>query len=198
MPNDCRPAASCRARLPLVLVILGFAGPASAVDSQVVAPPPIFETEVALVAAPVFVTDRSGRAVPGLAAHDFEVYDGGTRVPIVAFQAVDVDAPAAAAGLAAHGVPAAVQAAAARQFVLLFDLQFSPPAGVSRARTAAARFVRESLAPGDLVAVAAFRPTGLRLAGPPPAKRRSPSPVGSPDPPPSRRRIHGSASNKME
>jgi VWFA-related protein len=125
--------------------------------------PPVFETEVALVAVPVFVTDGSGKAVAGLTAADFEIQDGGKRVPIVAFQAIDVDAPAASAIVSMPGFPVAIQAAAARQFLLLFDLQFSPPAGLLRARMAAMRFVRESLAANDLVAVATFGRTGLKM-----------------------------------
>lgn len=121
--------------------------------------PPVFGTDVTLVAVPVFVTDKSGKAVPGLSAEDFEVYDGGRRVPIAAFQAVDVDAPVAAL----PALPIAVQAAAARQFLMLFDLQFSPPGGIVRARTAAVKFVRESLAASDLVAVATFGRNGLKM-----------------------------------
>ena len=40
-----------------------------------------------------------------------------------------------------------VQAAARRQFLLLFDLMFSTPTGLMRAREAAIRFVSESFAP---------------------------------------------------
>jgi hypothetical protein len=60
--------------------------------------PPVFSSEIALVAVPVFVTDKSGQAVAGLTAADFEVEDGGRRVPLAAFHAVDVHAEAAVAG----------------------------------------------------------------------------------------------------
>jgi len=131
--------------------------------------PPVFGTDVTVVAVPVFVTDKSGRAVPGLTAQDFELYDRGQRVPIVAFHAVDVDAvaeppSALGAGIAAPGaMPVAIQAAAARQFLLLFDLQFSPPGGILRVRKAAMRFLEESLSPGDLVAVATYGRKGLKM-----------------------------------
>lgn len=125
---------------------------------------PVFESSVALVAVPVFVTDKSGRAVSGLTAADFEVEDAGKRVPIVAFQALDVDAPATAASLAElAAMPVAVQAAAPRQFLLLLDSRFSPRAGLFFGRKAAAAYVRDSLAPGDLVAVATTGPAGLRV-----------------------------------
>jgi VWFA-related protein len=150
-------------RVGLILLGLG----ASSVGASALQPsgPPVFQADVALVTAPVFVTDGSGRAVAGLAAEDFEVFDGGTRVPIVAFQAIDVDAlaTAPAGDSAAPALPVAVQAAAARQFLLLFDLAFSPPSGLLRAREAASQFVQESLAPGDLVAVGTFGSNGVRM-----------------------------------
>jgi VWFA-related protein len=151
--------------LPLLLVTQAPAPPQASTPHE----PPVFGTGVSLVAVPVFVTDKAGKAVAGLTAQDFEIADGGQSVPVVAFQAVDVDVPAPPAepGLeqapATNEVPVAVQAAAARQFVLLFDLLFSSPHGILKAREAAARFVAESLSPTDLVAVATYRSTGLKL-----------------------------------
>jgi len=123
--------------------------------------PPVFGANIALVAVPVFVTDKSGKAVRGLTAEDFEIEDGGKRVPIVAFQAVDVDAPATADSQAE--LPVAMQAAAPRQFLLLIDLHFSPAAGLYFGRKAAMAFVRDALAPGDLVAVATSSRSGLQM-----------------------------------
>ncbi len=127
------------------------------------APPevPVFGTGVQVVAVPVFVTDKDGRAVPGLTRDDFELLDQGRKVPIVAFEAVDsgslaVPEPGAAAATV-------VQAAAQRQFLLLFDLMFSSPTGIMRARDAALGFVREAVAPSDLVAAATFGQSGLRI-----------------------------------
>jgi VWFA-related protein len=145
-----------RALLGAALVCLA-AGTATA---QRPPEPAIFGADVTLIAVPVFVTDRSGRSVPGLTAEEFDIEENGRRVAITAFHAVDVDAPAAPTDAE---LPVAVQAAASRQFLLLFDLQFSSPAGVSRARAAATRFVRESLGPRDLVAVATFGRAGLRM-----------------------------------
>ena len=123
--------------------------------------PPVFGANIALVAVPVFVTDKSGKAVRGLTAEDFEIEDGGKRVPIVAFQAVDADAPATAESQAE--LPVAMQAAAPRQFLLLIDLHFSPAAGLYFGRKAAIAFVRDALAPGDLVAVATSSRSGLQM-----------------------------------
>jgi VWFA-related protein len=147
----------------LSLLLLGAGSAAPRATSGQAPATPVFEAQVALVAAPVFVTDKNGKAYRGLAAEDFEVYDGGQLVPVVAFQAVDVDEEAAPATPGPSALPVAVQAAAARQFVLVFDLQFSSPAGINRARTAGKRFVRESLAADDLVAVATFGREGLKL-----------------------------------
>jgi VWFA-related protein len=127
--------------------------------------PPVFGVGVTLVAVPVFVTDKSGKGVGGLTVEDFEVEDGGKRVPVVAFQAIDVDAPvnAEAERAAAAELPLAVQAAAARQFMLLIDSRFSPTKGLYFGKEAAASYVRESLAPEDLVAVATTGAAGLRV-----------------------------------
>lgn len=147
---------------PLLLVALGVA---SAAAPQ---PPrremPVFGSSVTLVAVPVFVTDKSGKSVSGLTAADFEVEDAGKRTPIVAFQEIDVDAPATEGSQAEMAaLPVAVQAAAPRQFLLLLDSRFSPRAGLFFARKAATDYVRDSLASGDLVAVATTGPAGLRV-----------------------------------
>ena len=89
---------------------------------------PVYGVGVGVVAVPVFVTDKNGKAVPGLTAADFEIEDQGRKTEVVAFQAVDVTnaMPAAEAGRI-------VQAAARRQFLLLFDLMFRRlPAGCGR------------------------------------------------------------------
>ncbi len=122
---------------------------------------PVFGTGVQVVAVPVFVTDKDGRAVPGLTQDDFELLDQGRRVPVVAFEAVDAGSPALAETGAGAGP--LVQAAARRQFLLLFDLMFSSPTGIIRARDAALDFVREAVAPSDLVAAATFGHADLRV-----------------------------------
>src|SRR5687768_16177301 len=113
------------------------------------APPPRFEAGVTLVTLSAFVTDREGKAIPGLTAADFEVFDDGKPVTIVQFQEVDALArvPAAAGG------SWAIQAASRRQFLFLFDLSFSSPAGIVRARKAALRVADNGLVPSDLAGV---------------------------------------------
>jgi|CXWL01.1.fsa_nt_gi VWFA-related protein len=147
------------------LVLAVFSGGADAASQSAPKPQtPVFGADVALVAVPVFVVDKNGKSVPGLTIDDFEIEDGGKKVPIVAFQAIDVDAPMTAVTQAqVSQLPVAVQAVARRQFLLLIDLQFSPRSGVYFGRKAAMAFVREALAPGDLVAVATTGPSGLRV-----------------------------------
>jgi VWFA-related protein len=121
--------------------------------------PLTFGAEVTLVTVPVFVTDKSGKAVPGLTVADFEVEEQGRKAPVVAFLPVD----AMQAAVVPDEVNGRLQAAARRQFLLLFDLTFSTPTGILRARKAASDFVRESLAPTDLAAVATFGQSGVKV-----------------------------------
>src|SRR4051812_16390132 len=116
---------------------------------------PEFPTAITVVSLPVFVTDRDGRAVTGLATEDFEVTDDGRPVKIVGLREVD----------AAELPPEQTRhsPAARRQFLLLFDLSFSSINGLVRSRRAAIEFVAR-LAPSDLAGVATFSANhGVRL-----------------------------------
>src|ERR1700688_225164 len=157
-----QPAGRRRALLVSVLALplLAAASPG--------APPPRFEetTQVVAVEVPVNVFDREGHPVRGLTAADFEVFDEGARQPISNFDVVDLDslrpdqAPADAVERpGAVGTVAdvdAVSSAVRRHFLLLFDVSFSNPTAVLRARLAARDFVLHSLRPTDLVAVATY------------------------------------------
>ena len=145
------------ASLPLAALVLAAAAPLGSQPAPA-QQLPVFGTGVTLVAIPVFVTDKNGKAVPGLTAADFEIEDQGRKVPIVSFEAVDARSAAPASDAAGL-----VQAAARRQFLLLFDLAFSAPTGIMKAREAAIKFVRGSLAPTDLVAVATYGQAGIRI-----------------------------------
>jgi len=110
-------------------------------------PAPVFSSEVSLVQLPIYVVDRQGRAVRGLAAEDFKVEEDGRKVDVVSFRYVDTTS--------AEDQDAIRQASAARRrFLLLFDKSFTVPAGLDRARRGALDFVRTRLAPSDLAAVA--------------------------------------------
>jgi VWFA-related protein len=152
---------TARRGLRIFLAALWVASPLAAQQPPPrTATPPRFEGAVALVTLPVFVTDKEGKPVAGLTAADFEVTDDGKAATIAGLQEVDVTEALPAASAASPSV----QAAARRQFLFLFDLSFSNPAGIVRAREAALEFAREGLAPSDLAGVATFSVhTGVRL-----------------------------------
>lgn len=137
----------------IVTLACAAAGAAAPTKSPVPASPPPFEetTQVVSVEVPVNVVGRDGQAVRGLQASDFEVFDEGTSQPITSFEVLDlaVSAPAPTATPADEYL----QATARRRFLLLFDLSFSTPTSVLKARLAARDFVLHALHPGDLAAV---------------------------------------------
>lgn len=144
----------------LCAVLFGVAGgarPAFAGDSRAAKEPPSFSSETSIVAVPVFVTDKAGKALPALSPEDFEVLQDGKKARIVSFQYIDTTSEEAQEEIRAAP-------AARRHFMLLFDLSFTNPAGIHRAQQSATAFVRRRIAASDLVAVAAFDVTrGMRL-----------------------------------
>lgn len=160
-----KPHLPARRRVALLVGVLALPLLAAASPGS----PPRFEetTQVVAVEVPVNVVDRQGHSVRGLTAADFEVFDEGTRQAITNFEVVDLDAlrpdqaPADVAaegsgGIATIGDVDAVSSAVRRHFLLLFDVSFSNPTAVLRARLAARDFVLRSLRPTDLVAVATY------------------------------------------
>ncbi len=124
---------------------------ATAAWAEAAAPPaqPSFAatTQVLSIEVPVQVV-RDGEPVRGLQAGDFQIWEGRRRLPVTGFEVLDL---AAAAGGKARQVPAAAR----RHFLLLFDLAFSEPKSVVRARQAAAGLL-DQLKGTDLVAVATY------------------------------------------
>ena len=112
-------------------------------------------TTVLAVEIPVNVVGKDGKAVRGLTQENFEVFEGRQKHQIVDFEVVD---------LASFGTDPGgeivetlqIHPQARRRFLLLFDLSFSNPAGVLRAREAARDLVVSSLHPSDLAAVATY------------------------------------------
>ena len=108
-------------------------------------------TSVVAIEVPVQVVNN-GEPVRGLTAKDFEVYDGRKKMTLTGFEMLDLAAPAGAPA----GQPAApVPVSARRHFLMLFDLSFSEPKSIVKARQAAQTVV-DSLHPTDLVAVATY------------------------------------------
>jgi VWFA-related protein len=95
---------------------------------------------------------RDGQPVRGLTREDFEVYDGRAKQTLTGFHVVDLAAPGAQRA-------SAIPLAGRRQFLLLFDLAFSDPKSVVKARDAARDLVIKGLRPGDLVGVATYGAT---------------------------------------
>lgn len=113
-----------------------------------------------VIEVPVEVT-VDGEPLRGLTASDFEVLDGGKRQEVTGFEVIDLKTVETGPGR-----PAAFQLpiVARRHFLLLFDLSFSTPVGIERARQAALELVREELHPADLVAVGRYaRARGAEL-----------------------------------
>src|ERR1700674_40801 len=104
-------------------------------------------TEVVAVEVPVQVV-RDGQPVRGLTAADFEVYDGKKRQQLTGFEVLDLQARQGAS-------VASISPALRRHFLFLFDLSFSEPKSVIRARQMV-RGMLPSLHPSDLVAVATY------------------------------------------
>jgi VWFA-related protein len=123
---------------------------------------PVFPAGTELVTVDAVVVDREGAPVTGLRESDFSLLEDGIRQAIVAFEAVDRPAPAAAP------VPASAEAKApprvssnrgastraARSFVVVFDDLHLGMAEAVRARDAVAVFLR-STADGDRVTLVA-------------------------------------------
>jgi VWFA-related protein len=106
--------------------------------------------EVVLVEVPVQVLE-DGEPVRGLTSADFEIVLGRKKQKIVGFDVVDLTLTEGAASSSS-----AMNAAARRHFLLLFDLSFSDPSAIVRAREAAIELVETGLHPTDLVGVATY------------------------------------------
>ncbi|MCM2269698.1 MAG: VWA domain-containing protein, partial [Thermoanaerobaculia bacterium] len=91
----------------------------------------------------------------GLVAADFEIYDEGARREVTRFDVIDLAPSSPEAAGDAPAAPAATPIRP-RYLLVLFDLTFSNPIAIGRARTAAKEVVLASLHPSDLVAVATY------------------------------------------
>ncbi len=109
-------------------------------------------TDVVVVEVPVQVL-RDGKPVRGLTKDDFEVLDGRKEVDIIAFDVIDLTISEPGSD---DWEPQTVPAAGRRHFLLFFDLSFSNPASIVKAREAAKSLVRTSMHPSDLIGVATY------------------------------------------
>lgn len=102
---------------------------------------------VSVVEVPVTVVDRSGNPVRGLKASNFEIYDGGQKRAVTAFDSIDF------ASTESVRTVSPMNPAARRTFMLLFDMTFSRPGSITRAQEAARNFLAHGLQRRDLVSV---------------------------------------------
>ncbi len=128
-----------------------FAAPAQAQDPDDVRQ---FEdrTSVFEVQVPVNVVARNGEAIRGLNPEDFQILDEGQVQEITGFRIVDLDqlVPDDRRVIETdYGIPPAAR----RHFLFLFDLSYSAPTSITRARAAAQEFVLHEMHPTDLAAV---------------------------------------------
>lgn len=115
-------------------------------------------TDVVLVQIPVHVSHK-GAPIRGLKADNFEVLEGRKKQKIVGLDVVDLSLLDPT-----DLTQAIVPAASRRNFLFLFDLSNSLPAGVLRAQEAAIEMVRTSLHPADVAGVATYsKDQGLEL-----------------------------------
>jgi VWFA-related protein len=133
------PVRRFRQSLLASFLVLVVAVPADAADRAV-----SDVADVVAVEVPVEVT-LDGKPVTGLQASDFEIFDGRKRQEITGFDVIDLAAPTARP-----------LGAGQRRFLLLFDLSFSEPAALVRARSAARDMVDRELHPSDLIGVATY------------------------------------------
>lgn len=105
-----------------------------------------------VVEVPVQVLAADGKPVRGLEAEDFELREGRRVQEITGFEVIDLVGDEPGDGTKAMPVPLPAR----RHFLLLFDLGFSEPGKIARARQAAREVVAHRLHPTDLVAVATY------------------------------------------
>src|SRR5438309_6758294 len=120
-------------------ILLLTAGPALAQVSETV--------NVHLVEVPVTVVDRDGNPVRGLTAANFELFDQGHKRQITTFDRIDFASPESMKSTSP------LNPAARRSFLLLFDLSFASPNGMTKAQEAARNFIVRGLQRRDLAAV---------------------------------------------
>lgn len=136
----------------LVLAAAVSSGPARA---QTVGEVFTGEAQVLEVEVPVNVVGKDGMPIRGLRAEDFHVIDRKVEQEIIDFKTVDLKSlDTQKSGVSQTEIEASIPGAARRHFLFLFDLSFSKPPAILKAREAARQFVSENLHPTDLAAVA--------------------------------------------
>jgi VWFA-related protein len=103
---------------------------------------------VSVVEVPVTVVDRAGNPIKGLTRENFEVIDEGKKREISSLDSIDFSS------IESVSLTSPLNPAARRNFLLVFDLTFSSPNSISRARQGARDFVTKMVEKRDRVGVA--------------------------------------------
>jgi len=145
----------CRRFTPIAmlgLLLLAFSGALAQAPGGGAPPDRSFAGEITttLVEVPVrvLVDDEPAR---GLSAEDFELYEDGERREIRFFDAIDLGEESTGRDPGAR-----VPDAGRRNFLLFFDLEFTPTQFLAKAQQAALHLVRDQLDPADRVGVAFY------------------------------------------
>lgn len=138
--------------LALLVLVPGASTAAKAAKPPKVQGSASTDISVTLVEVPVEVT-QGDAPVTGLTAADFEVVEGKRPLPIVAFEPIDLETPAAPG---AQPPPPAAR----RHLLLLFDFAFSQPHLLAQGIASAREMVAKELDPRDMVAIGTYLPKG--------------------------------------
>ena len=129
------------------------------IGRQVPSPPMTFREGVDYVQVDALVTDRAGNLVRGLTKEDFEIFEDGKPQTIAAFSFVDLPiqrpfGPQQAAGSASPPeTDVENNLVGGRVYVIVLDDLHTNPVNSLRVKSAATKFIREYLQPGDRAAV---------------------------------------------
>lgn len=134
----------------------GLALPAAQAQDEPSSVPFTDRVEVVEVEVPVEVRTRDGEPVRGLTADDFRLFDQGRERPISRFEVIDLAISEPGPGADGAPAPSRAQPSRPRHLLLLFDMTFSNPLAITRARAAAREIVLGALPRSDLVAVATY------------------------------------------
>jgi len=119
------------------------------------------EVVVALKLVQVYVTDKKGKPVPDLIQSDFEINDNGKIMPFSHFEKHVVSLPETAAVVQETALSPEAVPKIGRKFFLFFDLGFSDPNGIIKAKKAGLHFVDTQVQPSDEVGVISYSTSKL-------------------------------------
>ncbi len=122
--------------------------------------PPVFPSQIEMVTVDAVIVDSDGKPVPDLTREDFTVLEGGVRQELATFEAISApgggEATAAPATLTARPVRVATNVTSPAQratFLVVVDDIHLSAASSREARSTLARFLGESVRPGDRMTI---------------------------------------------